>query len=288
MFKKIRKPAVSGQFYPSDPKVLRDEIEKLFLSKIGPGRLPSVASTFSGDLVGVVSPHAGYMYSGSVAAHGIFALSASGKPEVIFILGPNHHGLGDPLALSGCEAWETPLGLVPVDLEVSKKLVEKTGILSFNDTAHMYEHSIEVQLPLLQYVFSSEFKIVPISMMLQNPEASRIIGESIASLILDKGLKAYIIASSDFSHYVEANIAKEKDDIAISRIMNLDYKGLYDVVIEYDISMCGPGPVMALIVAAKRLGVTKGTLLRYASSGDITGDYSSVVAYASIAFYKET
>ncbi len=283
---RIRKPVVAGQFYPSDKDELIEEIKSIFLDKLGPQKLPEKVEEFKGSLIGIVSPHAGYMYSGSVAAHGFYELSRSGKPDVVFILGPNHHAFGDPLALSSYDVWETPLGSLPVDKEVSKMIVERSGIVSFDDRAHMYEHSIEVQIPFLQFIFGSDVSIVPISILLQNPESSRILGEAIASIIEENNVKAYLVASSDFSHYVEAKIAKEKDYLAISYILKQDYEGLYNVIIEEDISMCGPGPIMTLMVVAKKLGFTKSVLLKYASSGDVTGDYSAVVGYASIAFYR--
>jgi len=286
MYTSIRKPFVAGQFYPSDHDDLLDEIKRHFLSKLGPGKLPESKESFTGKLVGIVAPHAGYIYSGPIAAHGYYEMALSGKPDLVFILGPNHHAFGDPIALSSYDAWETPLGTVKIDKNISKEIIQRSGIVSIDDRAHMYEHSIEVQIPFLQFIFGSDISIVPVSMLLQNPESSKILGEAIASIILEHRLKAYVVASSDFSHYVESRIAKKKDYLAISKILDLDYKGLFDVVIENDISMCGPGPVMTLMVVAKEIDVEKGVLLKYASSGDVTGDYSSVVAYASIAFYK--
>ena len=241
---------------------------------------------FTGRMLGLVSPHAGYVYSGPVAAHGYFELALSGKPDVVIILGPNHHAYGDPIALSSCEVWETPLGSLEVDLELSKEIARRSKVASFDDTAHRYEHSIEVQLPFLQFVFGSEFRIVPISMMLQNPEASRLLGIAIASAIKEHELRAYVIASSDMTHYEPQEVAERKDKLAIQRILGLDYKGLYDVVIEQDVTMCGYGPVMTLIVTAKELGAYSAKLLKYATSGDVTGDYSAVVGYASIGFYR--
>lgn len=282
----VRLPAVAGYFYPKDRESLREEIKRCFLHRLGPGKLPESASEFTGRMLGLVSPHAGYVYSGPVAAHGYFELALSGKPDVVIILGPNHHAYGDPIALSSCEVWETPLGSLEVDLELSKEIARKSKVASFDDMAHRYEHSIEVQLPFLQFVFGSEFRIVPISMMLQNPEASRLLGIAIASAIKEHGLRAYVIASSDMTHYEPQEVAERKDKLAIQRILELDYKGLYDVVIEQDVTMCGYGPVMTLIVTAKELGAYSAKLLKYATSGDVTGDYSAVVGYASVGFYR--
>mgnify|MGYP000179705028 FL=1 len=279
---KIRRSAVAGLFYESDPNELREQIRRAFLHKLGPGKLPPPPPPFSGRVLGVVVPHAGYMYSGHVAAHGYFRLAEAGTPEVVFLLGPNHHGLGDPIAASAAEYWETPLGRVKVDLDIGEELAKKSGIVTLEDLAHLHEHSLEVQLPFLQYIFGDEISIVPVSMMIQYPEASRILGYAIADIIKERGLKAYIVASSDFTHYEPAEVASRKDKKAIDRILALDYKGLYDVVEETPVSMCGPGPVMALLAAAERLGAKRAKLLKYANSGDVTGDYSSVVGYASI------
>lgn len=282
-----KRPAVhAGYFYPAEKRELIEALKNAFLHELGPGKLPEKPGSYTGNLIGVVAPHAGYIYSGHVAAHAYLALAEGGKPDVVFILGPNHHALGAPIALDENEVWETPLGDVEVDFRVSKELASREQIIRFDFQAHAYEHSIEVQVPFLQFVFGEGFTIVPISMMLQTPEAARRVGEAIAGLIMEKGLRAYVVASSDMSHYVESRIAAEKDKVAIERVLSLDAEGLYNAVIEEDISMCGPGPVMALIYIAKKLGYTNVRLLKYADSGDVTGDKSSVVAYASLAFTR--
>ncbi len=281
-----RLPAHAGSFYPGSRETLIEAIERAFLHKLGPQKLPPKADSYTGRLIGAMVPHAGYIYSGHVAAHAYLELANSGKPEVVFILGPNHTGLGAPIALDENEEWETPLGSVPVDIELSKELASRERIIRFDSAAHMYEHSIEVQIPFLQYIFDGDFKIVPISIMLQTPEAAERVGKAISTIIKEKRLKSYIVASSDMSHYVEAKVAREKDKLAIDKILNMDYEGLYTVVIEEDISMCGVGPVMTLINSAKILGYKSAKLLKYANSGDVTGDYSQVVAYASIVFER--
>ncbi len=279
-----RYPAHAGTFYPASPVELRKAIESSFLHPLGPGSLPPEPGEYSGGVIGVVSPHAGYIYSGHVAAHGYFRLAQAGAPDVVFLLGPNHYGFGAPLAVDENEYWVTPLGEVRVDTGLAEEMVARERLLSFDFAAHKFEHSIEVQLPFLQYVFGDGFTIVPISMMLQTPEAAARVGGVIADLIAERGLKAYVVASSDMSHYVDARIAREKDMRAIERILALDVEGLYGVVIEEDVSMCGVGPVMTLMEVARRLGYTAPRLLKYANSGDVTGDYRQVVAYASISF----
>ncbi len=282
-----RQPAHAGTFYPDTRESLIDAIEKAFMHRLGPGELPPrPPPPYKGSAIGIMSPHAGYMYSGHVAAHGYLRLAEAGEPEVVFLIGPNHYGYGSPIALDESEYWVTPLGEVEVDVELEEEMASLERLFAFDFTAHKYEHSLEVQLPFLQYVFGDEFKIVPISMMLQSPEAASRVGRTIARVIEEHGLKAYVVASSDMSHYVDARIAREKDMRAISRILELDVEGLYRVVVEEDVSMCGVGPVMSLIEVARGLGYTSPRLLQYANSGDVTGDYRQVVAYASIIFER--
>jgi AmmeMemoRadiSam system protein B len=284
---KVRSPVSAGYFYPARASELLEALNTCFLHKLGPGKLPEKTPRgYSGSLIGVVAPHAGYVYSGHIAAYSYLALSEGGRPDVVFILGPNHHALGVPIAIDENEAWETPLGQVLLDVSTAKELASRERIILFDYQAHAYEHSIEVQLPFLQFTFHETPRIVPVSMMLQTPEAAVRVGKAIASVITHKKLKAYVIASSDMSHYVESRIAREKDFKAIDKILALDIEGLYDTIIEEDISMCGPGPVMVLMQVARELGYTKAKLLKYADSGDVTGDKSSVVAYASISFEK--
>ncbi len=281
---KIRRPVVAGLFYEDNPDSLKRQIEECFLHKLGPGRLPAEPQPYSKSVLGVIAPHAGYMYSGPVAAHSYLKLAESGKPKVLFIFGPNHHGRGDPIAISSMEYWLTPLGKLRVDLELGKELAKRSGIASLEDFAHIHEHSIEVQLPFIQYVFGEEVSIVPVCMMLQYPQAAEVLGKTVASMIEEYGLEAYIIASSDFNHYEPVEVTERKDKRALEKILALDYKGLYDVVVETPISICGPGPIMVLLVAARELGAKNVEILKYANSGDVTGDYSTVVSYASIAF----
>ncbi len=280
-------PAHAGSFYPGDKEELIRAIEEAFLHPLGPGRKPEISENYSGKMIGAMVPHAGYIYSGHVAAHAYLRIAETGKPEVVFIIGPNHWGYGAPIALDESESWVTPLGEVEVDIELSKELATRERLLRFDFTAHRYEHSLEVQVPFLQYIFGNDFKIVPITMMLQTPEASQRVGKTISDIIEEHGLKSYVLASSDMSHYVEAKIAREKDKMALDKVLSLDDEGLYTVVIEEDISMCGVGPVMTLINVGKRLGFRNVKLLKYANSGDVTGDYSQVVAYASVSFEKE-
>jgi len=281
---RIRKPAVAGLFYEGTPESLKKRLEWCFKHKLGPGKLPRVNPRGSRRMVGLVVPHAGYMYSGPVAANAYYALALDGIPEIFIILGPNHQGVGSLIATCESEVWQTPLGDVLVDTRLAKEIVKESGIVDIDDEAHKYEHSIEVQLPFLQYVYRSSFKIVPITMMLQDIESSKVLGNALAKVL--KESNAVIIASSDFTHYEPHDVAKSKDMKAIEKILRLDSEGLFDVVRRNNITMCGVGPVATMLTAAKLLGASVTQLLRYATSGDITGDKAQVVGYGAIAVLK--
>lgn len=282
--RKTRFPAVAGSFYSSNKPDLVRQIEHCFKSEIGPGSIPRVHEGGERKIVGVVSPHAGYMYSGPVAAHSFFALAIDGRPKTFIIIGPNHTGYGSGVSIMINGTWRTPLGDVEVDNEIGKLIVEKSDIIDIDDEAHFYEHSVEVQIPFLQYIYGCSFKIIPIVMMLQGLRESIEIGKVLGEVCKNKD--AVIIASSDFTHYEPYQIACKKDKEAIKRIIELDQEAFYNVINNLNISVCGPGPIMTLITAAKAISPSKAVLLKYANSGDITGDRSSVVGYASIAVYK--
>ncbi len=273
----MRNPSVAGQFYHSQEDMLREQIEGCFLHPLGPGELP-LHENRERDVIGAVVPHAGYAYSGPEAAHVYHALARQQKPSVVILLGPNHTGMGSAIAVSK-ETWRTPLGEVEVDCEVADRLWKKCGIIDLDEDAHRYEHSIEVQLPFLQYIYG-EFKFVPISIGLQDYETSLELADCIA--IRD----ALILASSDFTHYEPKSVAFQKDNEAIKHLLAMDEKKFIQAVYDRDISACGYGPIATCLAASKRLGATRGMLLKYGSSGDITGDDSSVVAYAAMVFRR--
>lgn len=280
---------VAGMFYPGEKNTLLKEIEKCFKSPLGPGNLPAYKkeSIEKAKIIGAVVPHAGYQYSGPVAAHVYYELATkSTTPDVIVILGPNHQGLGAPIAVSTADYWTTPLGEVEVDHTFVEKLVEISEIIERDDLAHSYEHSIEVQIPFLQYIFpNSKLRIVPITMMLQEPKSSKIVGEAIKQAADELKLSdVVVLASSDFTHYESQNVAYRKDKKAIDSILELDARKFYDIIIENDISVCGPGPIMTLISYAKQFSNVKAKLLKYATSGDVTGRLDAVVGYAAITF----
>jgi AmmeMemoRadiSam system protein B len=281
---KVRRPTQAGAFYAGSQHSLKAQIEGCFKHKLGPGTLPKVADRKLQNVVGLVCPHAGYMYSGPVAAHGYHRLAEDGKPDTIVILGPNHTGSGSALAVMREGVWSTPLDEVEIDTATADAIARASDIIDVDDSAHSSEHSIEVQLPFLQFLYGSSFKFVPICFLMQDLESSREVGLAVAKAIASKN--AVVIASTDMTHYEPQRSAEKKDKAAIEAVLKMDEAKLYSTVEGFSISMCGFAPTMALIVAAKALGAKKAELLCYKTSGDVTQDYSAVVGYASIALTK--
>jgi AmmeMemoRadiSam system protein B len=261
----MRNPAVAGQFYPGSAEGLRRQLDEL-LKNAGKEKLP---------IIGAVVPHAGYIYSGWVAAEVYACMPAK---ETFVILGPNHHGLGAPISLSK-DSWRTPLGVVETDAELADAL--SGSIIDNDELSHRHEHSIEVQLPFLQMRFS-RFKILPVSMGMQDEETAVEVGEDIARVARQLNKKVIVIASSDFTHYEPQEIARKVDATLIEAILNMDVHELYQRVYSHNATACGYGPIAAAITASNLLGATSGKLLRYATSGDVVEDYSQVVGYAAI------
>jgi len=276
----IRKPTVSGSFYNSDSISLKKQIENCFLHKIGPGKIPVTSTKKAGNIIGLISPHAGYIYSGPVAANGFYEIALNGRPDTIIILGPNHRGFGANVSIMIKGKWETPLGKLEIDTDIAKNILEKSKIMEEDKRAHQYEHSIEVQLPFLQYIYDNNIKIIPISMTRQDIETDIDIAKSISSAVINRNI--LIIASSDFTHYETQEYAENIDKQAINAIINFDPKKLYSMIYKENLTMCGPGPITVMIISCKALGAKKAKLLKYATSGDITGIYNQVVGYASL------
>jgi len=281
---KVRRPAQAGSFYPSERPALVSQLEKCFLHKLGPGILPKLQERGERRIISAVSPHAGYMYSGPVAANLYLALASDGVPSTVVILGPNHYGIGTGVSAMVEGVWQTPLGEVEIDSAVAKKICKNSDIIDLDDSAHINEHSIEVQLPFLQYVYGNRFKFVPISMMMQDIQTSRNVGESIAKST-DKE-NVLIIASSDLSHYEPQKQAERKDRLAMNAILKLDEEELQRVVELENMSMCGYGPVSSAIITGKLLGARDAKIVSYQTSGDITGHYGQVVGYLSATIAK--
>lgn len=267
----MREPAVAGQFYAADKESLVTEIEACYASPHGPGHLPG---RLGGDrsLAGLVVPHAGYMYSGPVAAHAYLALAEDGLPDTFVILGPNHTGYGLPLAVA-TEDFQTPLGVARVDTDLAEALMG--GLLEGDMEAHRYEHSLEVQIPFLQHL-GADVSMAAICMGVQDYPAAREVGVRVRAVLEDRD--ALILASTDFSHYVRPEVAAVKDRGAIDRILAGDPKAFIDTVEAEGVSMCGYGPVAAALAA---LGGPKGELLKYGHSGDVA-PMRDVVGYAAI------
>jgi MEMO1 family protein len=279
---KSRPPAVSGIFYPSNPLELQKSLEQSFLDmNFGPGRMPP--SLDRKKIYGIISPHAGYAYSGSVAANGYYQVSNMNY-ETVIITGPNHYGIGSGVATMRQSLWKTPLGDVEVNTDFADT-ISKNTVIDMDDFSHIRDHCLEVQLPFLQCIRKDDtFRIVPIIMNLQDIETAKNVGRTIAQAITSASTKALLIASSDFTHYEPNEEAHRKDLELIDTILSLDVSSFYAVLERLDISACGYGAIASIMVAVKELGASKAELLRYATSGDTTGDKSSVVGYASIVF----
>lgn len=262
----MRQPAVAGQFYPLRCESLENELKRCFEGLKIEER----------DVLGAVCPHAGYIYSGKVAA---YAYATLPEADTYVLFGPNHTGYGSPISVSR-ETWKTPLGNLDVDLELADGFLG--SIVDADELGHRYEHSIEVQLPFLQYRFGQDFKILPICMGMQDEDTAVEVGNLVADLISESGKRAVIIASSDFTHYETAERAKEIDSEIINAILNFDISGMYDRLYQRNASVCGYGPIAAMLSASQKLGGNRATLLKYANSGDVSGDTDAVVGYAAI------
>jgi AmmeMemoRadiSam system protein B len=276
----IRQPTAAGTFYSYDAENLKKQISESFSHKLGPKGFKKQ------KFIAAIVPHAGYIYSGPVAA---WVYSRIEKANYI-ILGPNHSGMGPQFALMKNGLWKTPLGEVAIQDEIAEKILKECKIVEHDVIAHQYEHSIEVQLPFLQYRYGGDFKFIPITILNEFAddlllENCRLIGKAIANVIKKEKEKWIILASSDFSHYVPQKTAKKIDLSLIEEIKKLDEKRFFEKISEKNASVCGFGGIASAIVAAKELGAKKAELLKYATSGDVTGELNSVVGYASLIIY---
>jgi AmmeMemoRadiSam system protein B len=283
MILRDRAPSAAGTFYESTSESLRKRLEWCFLHKLGPGSLPSKPIKAQRSILGLVSPHAGFIYSGPIAAHGYLQISTEPAPKVVAILGPNHTGMGAGVSIWDGGDWETPLGKVPVEMHLARSIAD-TGAGELDGEAHLFEHSIEVQLPFLQYSLGEGFKIIPICMMLQDKDTSAELGSALARAL--KPTEALIIASTDFSHYEPYSVAYTKDSKVAEAILKMNPAGVGTTVEREGISMCGPGPVMAAMTAAKAMGATISEKLCYATSGDTSGSKGEVVGYGSFTMTR--
>ncbi|MBI2843766.1 MAG: AmmeMemoRadiSam system protein B [Armatimonadetes bacterium] len=283
----LRAPAVAGMFYESDPDELREAMDACFLGPYGPGRLPLPAPIITRDIVGLVCPHAGYKFSGSAAAFAYFELAQDGIPDTVVLLGPSHRSARSPAAIVPDGAWLTPLGKTEIDSEAAHAAMEASSLLSIDESAHLLEHSLEVQLPFLQYL-GPKTKIVPIILSVLVWEDVPLYAEELSRAIahaLD-GKNAVVIASTDFTHYEPKIVAEKDDSEAIAAIKSMDYRKLVDVVATRQISMCGVVPTAVAIAACSILGGKRAELLSYYTSGDIIGEDDQVVGYGALKIVR--
>jgi len=262
-----RSPAVAGQFYYDTPSKLTEQVEQ-YINR----------NAKKEKSIGIVSPHAGLIYSGSVAGA---VYSAIDFPGTFVLIGPNHTGLGAKISLMESGEWEIPGGILHIDEKISYKIAMNLPIVTKDTQAHMFEHSLEVQLPFIIY-FSKEAKIVPIVMLSASIDECRMLGEGIAKAVKDADYPVIVAASSDMSHYVPDSVARQKDGKAIEKILSLDPEGLYETVRKEGISMCGYVPATTMLFAAKALGAQSSRLVKYCTSAEVSGDYDHVVGYAGI------
>jgi AmmeMemoRadiSam system protein B len=266
-----RKPFVAGQFYPGDREGLRKAIEGLIVP--GAARKKAIA---------VIAPHAGYIYSGHVAGA---VYSSTAMPPVYIILGPAHREIGSVFAIQAEGSWATPLGDSPIDHDLAVRIKAGCGLVEENDEAHLREHSLEVQLPFIQY-FRKDAAIVPICVSHEAgyPELESL-GWALAEAVRAHDRETLLVASTDMSHYVSQPTAERKDKLAIDKVLALDPAGLFKTVMAERITMCGFQPTAAALVAAQSLGASGAELVRYQTSGDASGDYDQVVGYAGIRIF---
>ncbi len=280
----IRRPVVASQFYEGTAEALKAQISSCFLSKLGPQKLPQVNfHTHPRNIVGLICPHAGYVYSGPVAAHGFYDLAADGKPDSVVLLGPNHTGYGSALSVMREGIWQTPLGDVEIDTKLADAILHETSVVDVDELAHRYEHSIEVQLPFLQFLYGNKFKIVPICFLMQDYDSAVEVGRALVEAL--DATNTVVIASSDLTHYEPAKSAAAKDHAALKAVTDLDAKRFYQTVENQNITACGFAPITSLITYANGVNA-KARLLSYRNSGDVSGDHSSVVGYAAVSFKK--
>ena len=269
----MRQPAVAGQFYPADPASLNQQVAS-FLRP--PKDSPRAA-------IGTVIPHAGYVYSGAVAGETVSSLEV---PDRVIILGPNHTGLGPKISVYSGRSWQMPFGKVQVDRDLARSILGSVSGAASDDLAHAREHSIEVQLPFLHYARGKEFSFVPVVVSHLDAETCRSMGIALAEIVKESGENILLVASSDMTHYESHSAASAKDSAAIEKIIELDPDGLIQTVSSMRITMCGIIPTAVMLNAANALGASGAELVRYSTSGEVSGDYDQVVGYAGIVVRK--
>ncbi len=264
----LRRAAYAGDWYPANPGKLEEALDS-YMGRAGG----------EDEAVGVVAPHAGIQYSGPVAGA---VYSRVRVPDTVIVLCVNHRGVGAPAALLVSGEWETPLGRVPIQEDFAQALMKNAALLEEDSSAHSQEHSLEMQVPFLQHR-NRDVSIVPICLQRLDLDECRALGQGLARTIQGFSSPVLMVASTDMTHFESQETARKKDMLAIEKVLDVDPEGLYQVVTRKRISMCGFIPTTAVLCACKALGVSKGTLVQYATSGDVSGDYSSVVGYAGVS-----
>ncbi|GJL79492.1 MAG: MEMO1 family protein [Nitrospinaceae bacterium] len=263
----VRKPAVAGQFYPADSDGLKDEIKK-----------HTVEGSDKIRVIGIVSPHAGFMYCGDAAGA---VYSRIEIPETVVLIGPNHTGRGQPVSVMTEGTWSMPFGDLQVDRELAESICDASSRVHADSSAHQFEHSLETQLPFLQY-FRKQFKIVPICLKPISFKDCEEVSRAILMASRKTGRQVLMVASSDMTHYESHESASQKDKQAIERIVDRDAQGLYHTVEKNHITMCGVNPVTVMLLYANEMGASRSELIKYMTSGDVTGDFDQVVGYAGM------
>ena len=267
-----RSPAVAGQFYYADPARLSQQVAQ-YINNLSRKE----------DAIGIVVPHAGLIYSGPVAGA---VYSAINFPTTFLMLGPNHTGLGPQISIMDNGEWEIPTGVLKVDRKLSSRILQNATGVTRDSQAHIFEHSLEVQLPFMTFI-SKEVSIVPIAIRSASFTECLALAETIARVVKSIDYPVTILASSDMSHYLSDKAASLKDKRAIDRMLDIDAGGLYDSVIHEKISMCGYLPVTIMLAASKLLGAKTAQLVKYMTSGEVSGDYDNVVGYAGIVLARK-
>ncbi|MEA2108533.1 MAG: AmmeMemoRadiSam system protein B [Pseudomonadota bacterium] len=270
-----RVPAVAGTFYPSEPKVLRDDIDSYLDSAAGIDKVP-------GAVIGLISPHAGYMYSGRVAAAAYCQLSRADY-DYVLVISPSHHTYFQGASLYSSGDYQTPLGVIPLAGDIVQKLLSEYSVFHYVDQAHRQEHALEVQLPFLQVVLS-KFALIPVVMGSQDWETASMMVEALGTVLFGK--RVLLVASSDLSHYHSYDEAVSLDSNILEAVNNNDSRALWNVVAGGKAEACGAGPMVAVMMLAAKLGATGARVVAYQNSGDVTGDRGQVVGYMAAAIYK--
>jgi AmmeMemoRadiSam system protein B len=266
----VRQPAVAGRFYPRDPRELHRQVSSLLEGSAGQSKRAAIAC---------VVPHAGYMYSGHVAGAVYGRLEL---PKRFLLLGPRHYPYGESLAINSEGSWQTPLGSARLDAELAAALKRAFPALREDTLAHRDEHSLEVQLPFLQFL-ALEFQFTPIVLGTVHFPTLVELGRAIAHVLQQQPEPVLMVASTDMNHYEPDDVTRVKDARAIEQMLRLDAAALYDTVRREDISMCGIAAAVVMFTAARELGAKRAELIRYATSGDVSGDRDAVVGYAGLA-----